>query len=171
MARKDHSQDDFSAGMHAFLNNHYEDSTTSFSRVIDNDPHNRLALVSRGAAYLQLMKFREAEDDFDRAIAIDARSPKPFHLRGLVRDRQGHSREALDDFSQAIERDPEYGAAYYSRSAVYTRLGEHAKAREDIEAFTLLTEKNVAGYAAEHNVWRSHHMTLEDGGITDPMHR
>ena len=171
MARKEHSQDDFSAGMHAFLNNQYEDSTTSFSRVIDNDPHNRLALVSRGAAYLQLMKLQAALDDFDRAIAIDARSAKPFHLRGLVRDRQGHSREALDDFSQAIARDPEYGAAYYSRSAVYSRLGEHAKAQEDIEAFTLLTEKNVAEYSEENNVWRSHHMTLEDGGITDPMHR
>jgi len=171
MARKDHSQDDFSAGMHAFLNNQYEDSTASFSRVLGKDPHHRLALVSRGAAYLQLMKLQEARDDFDRAIAIDDQSAKPFHLRGLVHDRQGHHREALDDFSQAIARDPEYGAAYYSRSAVYSRLGEHAKAQEDIEAFTLLSEKNVAEYAEDNNVWRSHHLTLEDGGITDPMHR
>ena len=117
------------------------------------------------------MKFQAARKDFDRAIEIDDRSAKPFHLRGLVHDREGHSQEALDDFSRAIARDPAYGAAYYSRSAVYSRLGEHAKAQEDIEAFTLLTEKNVADDAEKNNVGRSHPMTPEDGGITDPMHR
>ncbi len=171
MAQKDHFQDDFSVGMHAFINKAFEESTTAFSRVIGQDPQNRLALVSRGAAYLQLMKLPEAQADLDRAIAIDTRSAKPFHLRGLIHDRQGHTQAALEDFTRAIERDPNYGAAYYSRSAVYTRLGAHDKARDDIEQFTLITEKNVADYAEENNVWRSHHMTLEDGGIADPMHR
>ena len=157
--------------MHAFINKSFEESTAAFSRVIGKDPHNRLALVSRGAAYLQMMKLPEAQADLDRAIAIDARSAKAYHLRGLIHDRQGHTRAGLDDFTRAVELDPGYGAAYYSRSAVYTRMGAHEKARDDIEQFTLITEKNVADYAEANNVWRSHHMTLEDGGIVDPMHR
>ena len=79
--------------------------------------------------------------------------------------------KALDDFSQAIALDPEYGAAFYSRASLFTKMGESRKANEDAEAFAMLTEKNVAEYANENNVWRSHHLTLEDGGITDPMHR
>jgi hypothetical protein len=30
---------------------------------------------------------------------------------------------------------------------------------------------NVAAYANDNNIWRLHHLTLEDGGMTDPMHR
>ena len=43
--------------------------------------------------------------------------------------------------------------------------------RDFEQRISLFTEMNVAEYANDNNIWRSHHLTLEDGGIIDPMHR
>jgi Tfp pilus assembly protein PilF len=74
-------------------------------------------------------------------------------------------------FNQAIALDPEYGAAYYSRSSLFAKMGDNDRAHEDAQTFAVLTEMNVAEYANDNYIWRSHHLTLEDEGMTDPKHR
>lgn len=161
----------FDQAVQAFVNRQYEESITLFTTLIAEDPDDALAWVSRGAAHMRLDHLEAALDDFNRAIGLHPQRARPYHLRGLIHEKRGAMDQALDDFSHAIVLDPEYGAAFYSRASLFTRMGESLKANEDAEAFAMLTEKNVAEYANENNVWRSHHLTLEEGGITDPMHR
>ncbi len=161
----------FDQAVQAFVNREYEKSITLFTSMIAEDPEDALAWVSRGAAHLRLEKLDAALEDFNRAIGLQPKRARPYHLRGLIHEKRGAMDKALEDFSHAIALDPEYGAALYSRSTLFTRMGDSRRAQKDAQAFVVLTEKNVAEYANENNIWRSHHLSLEDGGITDPMHR
>lgn len=161
----------FDQAVQAFVKRNFEESIALFTAIIIEDPDDALAWISRGAAHMRLDNLDAALEDLNRAIGLHPGRARPYHLRGLIHATQGATGKALEDFSRAIALDPEYGAALYSRASLFAQKGDDRRAREDAEAFAILTEKNVAEYASENNVWRSHHMTLEDGGITDPMHR
>lgn len=171
MAEQIKNKTGFDLAVQAFVNRNYEESIVLLTSIIIEAPGDALAWVSRGAAHMHLDHLDDALEDFNRAIGLHPKRARPYHLRGLIHEKQGATDKALEDFSHAIALDPEYGAAFYSRASLFTKMGESLKAQEDAETFAMLTEKNVAEYANENNVWRSHHLTLEDGGITDPMHR
>ncbi|MDJ0875528.1 MAG: tetratricopeptide repeat protein [Desulfobacterales bacterium] len=161
----------FDKAAQAFAKREYNQSITLFTMMIAEDPEDTLAWVSRGAAHMRLDNLDAALEDFNRAIGLRPKQARSYHLRGLIYEKQGALDKALDDFSKAIALDPEYGAALYSRAALFTKMGDGRRAQEDAEAFTMLTEKKVGEYANENNIWRSQHLTLEEGGITDPIHR
>ena len=161
----------FDQAVSAFMNRDFEQSISLFTEMILADPDDALAWVSRGAAHMRLGNLETALSDCNRAIGLHPKRARPYHLRGLIHDKQGDLESALEDFNRAIDLDPEYGAAYYSRSSLFAKMGDNGRAHEDAQTFAVLTEINVAEYANDNNIWRSHHLTLEDGGITDPMHR
>lgn len=161
----------FEQAVRAFSNRDFAESIGLFTEMIVADPDDALAWVSRAAAHLRLGNLETAVSDCNRAIGLHPKRARPYHMRGLIHDKRGDLELALEDFNQAIALDPEYGAAYYSRSSLFAKMGDNARAQEDAQAFAVLTEMNVAEYANENNIWRSHHLTLEDGGITDPIHR
>ena len=154
--------DNFNTGMTAFLGQDYETCIDSLTKVLREDQAHKLALVSRGAAYLRSGQARTALADFDRAIEVDAGYYRAFHLRGLAREVEGDDEGALQDFTKAIELAPEYGAAYHSRATLLTKMGQTDQATEDIQMVTHLTQQNIESFANENNVWRSNHMQVEN---------
>ena len=156
-----HTNENFNEGMTAFVSQDYGTCIEKLSDVIAEDHTHKLALVSRGAAYMRTGKYDRAVQDFDRAIEIDADYARAYHLRGLAREAQGDDQSALADFSRAIELAPEYGAAYHSRATLLTKMGDTDRATEDIKMVTHLTQRNIESFANDNNVWRSHHMQVE----------
>lgn len=151
----------FSDAMAAFVSQDYGTCITHLTEVLRVDKSHKLALVSRGAAFMRTGNHQTAIEDFDRAIAIDPDYARAYHLRGLAREVQGDDNGALDDFNRAVELAPDYGAAYHSRATLFTKLGQVEKATEDIQMVTHLTQQNIETFANENNVWRSQHMHLE----------
>ena len=151
----------FNAGMTAFLGQDYGTCIENLSEVLRDDQAHKLALVSRGAAYLRSGQARTALADFDRAREVDADYYRAFHLRGLAHEVDGDDEGALRDFTKAIELAPEYGAAYHSRATLLTKMGQLDQATEDIQMVTQLTQQNIESFADENNVWRSNHMRVE----------
>ena len=129
--------------------------------ILRADPDDRLALLARGSVYLKLGNSSNAVSDFSKAIEIDSKHPKAYHLRGLAREMAGKNDEALTDFNKAIDIEPKYGAAYYSRATLYTKMGQEDAATEDIEMVTHLTNLNLENFANDNNIWRSRQMQLE----------
>ena len=161
----------FQEGMTEFMGQNYEKSVLALSRVIEMDPDNRLAHMSRGAAFLKLNITENAVADFSRAAEIDPEYARAFHLRGLAHEQQGNSEAALDDFTRAIAVDPEYAAAFYSRASLHSKMGNTDLATEDIQMATHLTEVNIETFANENNIWRSQHMKLEETDVADTFDR
>ncbi|MGD8522038.1 MAG: tetratricopeptide repeat protein [Desulfobacterales bacterium] len=151
----------FDDGRYELMNGNFEKGIEYFSELLRQDPDNKLALISRGSAFLKVNSIGEAVKDFDRAIGIDPNYARAYHLRGIAREKEGDNQSALDDFSKAIEFDPEYGAAYYSRATLLTKMKKEDEAIEDIQMVQHLTSKNIETFANENNVWRSQQLKLE----------
>ncbi len=153
--------------MSAFINKNYDRAIELLSEALAIDPDFTRGYTSRGAAFLQRKMPENAIADFDRVIAADDTYAKAFHLRGLAYELMGDNDSAMNDLNRAIDLDPDYGAAYYSRATLHTKLGNTEPASEDIEMVTRLTNRNIEGFANENNVWRSHHLKVEDAIETE----
>lgn len=157
----------YADAMTAFVNDHFADSIELFTRGLKMEPDNKMALVSRGVAYLKLKDPQRALEDFGRAIKVAPEYARAYHLKGLAHEQVGDSQAALTHFTRAIEVDPDYGAAYYSRATLFTRLGMEKSAFEDIQTVTAITATNLETYATENNVWHTQHMRVEDALETE----
>jgi Tfp pilus assembly protein PilF len=151
----------FNNGMAAFVSQDYGTCIENLTDVLQVDKTHKLALVSRGAAFLRSGETKTARADFDRALAVDADYYRAYHLRGLAREIEGDDEGALSDFNRAIDLAPEYGAAFNSRATLLTKMGRMDEAAEDIQMVTHLTQRNIESFANENNVWRSNHMQVE----------
>ena len=154
-------QEVFDNGRHELINGEYDKSINFLSQALANDPNHKLALISRGSAFLKVERFSDAVNDFDRAVEIDPEYARAYHLRGVAKERSGDDEGALEDFSSAISIEPEYGAAYYSRATLLTKMKKEDLAVDDIQMVQHLMNKNIETFANDNNVWRSQQLRLE----------
>lgn len=162
-----HIDEKFNEGMIAFANENFGTCIDTLSEVIKEDRSHKLALAARGAAHMRSGNHAEALSDFDRALAVDPDYARGYHLRGLAHEVRGDDEDALADFSRAIDLAPEYAAAYNSRATLYAKMGRMEEAHEDMQMMTHFTESNIQSFANENNVWRSHHLKVEDAMETE----
>ena len=162
MGKVDRRNELFTNAMSKLMKDKFGMSIDLLTEILDADPDDRMALLARGSVFIKMKNAENAISDFNRALELDAKHPKAYHLRGLAREMGGDSDGALNDFSKAIEIDPEYGAAYYSRATLLTRMGREDEAAEDMKMITQLTNVNIESFANENNIWRSRQMQMED---------
>lgn len=78
-----------------------QDALTYFNVAVDRDPRNYLTIFRRGAAYLQLGKSAQANQDFDRVLAIKPTFEGALIQRAKIRSRNGNWAEASSDYKAA----------------------------------------------------------------------
>jgi tetratricopeptide (TPR) repeat protein len=157
----------YTEAMAAFVEEKYDDAIRLLGAAVTEDDAFTLAFVSRGAAQLKRSRPIDAIADFNRAISIDGDNARAYHLRGLAREIMGNDAAAEADFTRAIELNPEYGAAYFSRASLHSKTGHEDAAVEDLQMVAHFSERNLGEFAAENNVWRSQHLTVEAAMETD----
>ncbi|MGD8284782.1 MAG: tetratricopeptide repeat protein [Desulfobacterales bacterium] len=170
MDKSDRRNELFVNAMSSFMEDNLGVSIDLLNEILDADSDDKLALLARGSVYLKMSNAKNAIGDFSRAIEIDPKHPKSYHLRGLAKEMLGDAEKALKDFDKAIEIDPEYGAAYYSRATLLTKMGKEDAASEDMKMISHLTNLNIESFANENNIWRSRQMQLE-GILESEMNR
>ena len=89
-------------------------------------PNDRRATIlnDRGVAYSRRLQYKEAIDDFNRAIQLYPEYPAVYNNRGNVLLGLGAVREAIKDFDRALLLAPGYAAAYSNRAGAYMKLGQ-----------------------------------------------
>jgi tetratricopeptide (TPR) repeat protein len=167
MTSTDTTRAHYAEGMDAFIRGDFGKSETLFTHILKENPDHKLALVSRGAARLKDARPDVAIADFNRAIELDPSYARAFHLRGLAQESQDNHPAAIDDFGRALEIDPDYGAVYYSRASLFTKMGLDTDAAADMQMVAHMTQRNLTGYAHDHNMIRSEHLRVEDGLETE----
>ncbi len=100
--------------------------------------------VNRGNVWHALQRYRDAADDFTKAIELDPQNALAFNNRGRALAELGNHRQALEDATQAIKLDPTFAEAYNNRGVSHRQLGEWDQAIAD---YTSAIEQ-YAGYAA-----------------------
>ncbi len=87
---------------------------------------------NRGTELGQLKRYKEAIDDFSRAIAIHP-SDIMYGNRATAYFFIGDYQQSLRDFDRAIKINPDNANAYYGRAMTYRALGDFKASREDAD--------------------------------------
>jgi tetratricopeptide (TPR) repeat protein len=110
--------------------------------IIQTNPKDHLAYISRGEAYFTQGRYDLAMADYDRAMQLeplDAKSPVPdygraaiYNDRGMVEYELHNYDSSINDFNEAIKLDPDdQKRGYYNRAVVYGALHQYIKAISD----------------------------------------
>ena len=127
----------------------------SYNQVIQRDPKNAVAYVSRGLAYAIKGDHERAMQDYDKAIQLDPRNAVAYRNRGIAYGSKGDNDRAMQDYDQAIQLDPKDAIAYVSRGNVYKSKRDNNSAIQDFDQAIQLDPKNAASYIARGDAYET----------------
>ena len=90
--------------------------------------------VNRGIVRMTRRDFASAQDDFDRAAAMNPTRGEPWLNMGVLRLKQGDSKGAIPLFDKALQLGtdaPEVG--YYGRALAHEDVGDLKSAYSDLQ--------------------------------------
>ncbi|MEI9805328.1 MAG: tetratricopeptide repeat protein [Pseudolabrys sp.] len=126
-----------------------EEALKSFDRALALNP-NPTDWVNRGSVLIDLGRIDEAIASYDKAIAIDAKSPAPHFIRAnALRDAKRHD-EALAGYDRAIKEAQDFVPAHRARASLLETMGRADEARASNEraaALEALAEQQKRGSA------------------------
>lgn len=88
----------------------------------------------RATALRHLEQYRDAINDFDRAIELDPKNPKAYHHRGFTKYNLGKYEEAINDFDKALDIDKAFSKfIHHDRGLANEALHRYEDAIEDFD--------------------------------------
>lgn len=112
--------------------------------AIDIDADYARAYGTRGLADFQVREMQMADQDFRRALSLDANDPEINNNYGWFLCQVGREKEAISFFQRAI-RNPLYETpekAYLNAGACYARLGDLASAEDYVQHSLRIVQNN-----------------------------
>jgi tetratricopeptide (TPR) repeat protein len=89
------------------------------------------AYFASGRTAYDQENYKQAIDQFTKALQVDSKDPLIFYHRGLAYVAQDDFAEALADFTEALKLNPKNPMAHYHRGIAHRLLGQHDHAIED----------------------------------------
>jgi tetratricopeptide (TPR) repeat protein len=98
-------------------------------------PRDRAATyVNRGIINMIQGRDRDADADFDSALALNRNLSDAWLNKGFLRIRNGDGRDALPLLQEGINRNPDRQAlAIFARGVAYEQMGEFDSAYRDLK--------------------------------------
>jgi tetratricopeptide (TPR) repeat protein len=90
-----------------------------------------IAHTERGVAYVALLDYDRALQDFGEAIRVDATFAKAFANRGAVYGAKQDFDRAIDDFTRVLALEPRSAHAFADRASMHRLNGQHDEAIRD----------------------------------------
>jgi len=91
-------------------------------------------------------KYREAMENFSKAIELDSKAAGAYVNRGIAYHYLGDYRQAIRDYDRAIELDPKLSRGYFNRGSAYHHLGDYRQAIRDFDRAIELDPKEARAY-------------------------
>jgi tetratricopeptide (TPR) repeat protein len=89
------------------------------------------AYFASGRTAYDQENYRQAIEQFTKALQVDPKDPLIYYHRGLAYVAQDDFAEALADFTEALKINPKNPMAHYHRGIAHRLLGQHDHAIED----------------------------------------
>jgi len=110
---------------------YWQNRIALFDHTLKVTGYNWLVYNNRGVAYNGLGNYRQAIEDYGRAIEIKPDYAEAHYNRGNAYNGLGNYRQAIQDYNKAIEINPGYAGAYNNRGVAYNGLGNYRQAIEN----------------------------------------
>lgn len=117
-----------------------------YSKVLNIDSENIVALNGRGSAFLIKEEFDYAIRDFDRAIMAEPHVDFLYVSRGIAFEMSKQYDRAISDYDKAIELNPNYVDAYLGRGRIYQNTKSYDKAILDYNKAIELQPSSESAY-------------------------
>jgi tetratricopeptide (TPR) repeat protein len=124
-----------SESISTFAQGNSDEAIVQLSQILEANPRNSLALISRGMILLKTNHLDQALQDFDQAIELDKENPTAYFGKGsaLMQLDPPQNEAALEAFEEAITLNPNYHQAWTNRGLVLANMG---KTIEAVESYT-----------------------------------
>ncbi len=131
----------------------YEDSLTSWEKVLDLKPDFYAAWHNRGNALSDLGRKEEAVQSYDKAVEIKSDYHAAWYNRGLALSALGRKEEAVQSYDKALDIKPDDRSAWYKRGGALSALGRYEEA---VQSYNRAVEIKPDYHAA----WNSRGLAL-----------
>ena len=104
------------------------------------------ALYQRGMAYLDKLEYDAAFVDFDNAMKLTPKDPRPFLGRGAAFLKMDEPRKAITDLDAAIKLAPDQAYVYFERGTAFHRVEDYRRALADYTQSIKIDPKEPLAY-------------------------
>ncbi len=111
-----------------------------FTKSLNINPRDHIALSNRAYVYLQIKKYKSSIADYTKAIKLNPNVRSYYISRAVVYRLISNFKEAIKDYTKAIEFHDYYGYTHFFRGKCYTQLKKYRKALSD---FNVAIRKNA----------------------------
>jgi tetratricopeptide (TPR) repeat protein len=111
----------------------YDSALASLDEVLDVAPKSAQAHYLKGECYRMKWKMKEALEQYELAIQLDANYAPSYFGRAMWSKQNNPDNDYDKDLNRAIDRDPFYINAYIERAYFYGRRNRWADALTDLE--------------------------------------
>ena len=113
------------------------------AKALQLDSNNVLAVAFRAEIYMRQLRYKEALDFAERAVAMDKTSFDAYRVYGFVLESQGGSyAEAIEAYKKAAEINPNLTFIYLSIGVNYRELKQYDAALEYFALAAKINEQN-----------------------------
>ncbi len=109
-----------------------EEILNAYSRAIELDSTNTIAISRRGDRFLGTGNFQSAYLDFNRLLEILPKEKEVLKKRAITLTKLGYSANAYRDYSAAIGMDPNDLELFFNRATVALNLGKYEAVNADL---------------------------------------
>jgi tetratricopeptide (TPR) repeat protein len=146
---------------------YWQNNFTLYDHALAVTENSWLAYDNRGVAYYSQGGYKQAIEDFNRAIEIKPHHEKTYNNRGNAYHALGRYRQAIEDFNKAIEIKTDFPEAYNNRGNAYLALGNYKLAMGDINKAMEIKPDYATAHNSRGNVYQNlgnYHQAIEDYG-------
>ncbi len=143
----------------------YQRAISLYTDALIKEPVNPKIYESRGMAYTFNGDYREANNDFSKAIDLDKNSCDAYSGRAIILAKLGFFSYALHEINRALIISPTKAHLYLNRSTIYNSLNDDKNALADVNKTINLDKSQTLAY-----IKRSYYRKKEgniDGAIDD----
>jgi len=125
----------------------WKDSLTLWNHALKLFPNDvPRAYYKRAEIYQKLGNYKQALDDFNKAIEINPYHATGYTGRGLLYANLGYYQQSIQDFDKAIRINPYDSELYYNRGLSYKLSGKYQQAIQDFNKAIQLNPRNIDAY-------------------------
>ena len=114
-------------------------ASTAFAK---RSPQSPAPYVQAGNSFMQSNRYKDAIDNFSKAIKLDKNNPGLYQSRANANIQMAKPKKAIGDLNKALSLDPNDPNSYNLRARAYDALADYDKEIDDLDALIKRTPDN-----------------------------
>ena len=113
--------------------------STAFAK---RSPQSPAPYVQAGNSFMQSNRYKDAIDNFSKAIKLDKNNPTLYQSRANANIQMAKPKKAIGDLNKALALDPNDPNSYNLRARAYDALADFDKEKDDLDDLIKRTPDN-----------------------------